>query len=144
LAESTKERKGHCLCGAIKVTATQSSNTVGACHCATCRRWASGPFMEINCGTDVSFEGEEHLRIHASSAWAERGFCSKCGSNLFYRLLGSGQHMVSVALFEPDDEMVFGNQVFIDEKPDFYSFANKTEDMTGAECFAKSAPPAES
>jgi len=50
----------------------------------------------------------------------------------------------SVALFEPDDEMVFGNQVFIDEKPDFYSFANKTEDMTGAECFAKSAPPAES
>ena len=37
------------------------------------------------------------------------------------------------ALGEPE----FGLQVFIDEKPDYYEFANETKDMTGAEVFAK-------
>ena len=34
-------------------------------------------------------------------------------------------------------EEKYGHQVFIDEKPSMYRFANETEDMTGAEVFAK-------
>ena len=49
--------------------------------------------------------------------------------------------MVSVALFEDDDDLVFKQQVCIEEKPNYYTFANKTEDLTGAEIFAKYAPP---
>ncbi len=37
----------------------------------------------------------------------------------------------------------FDKQIFIDEKPSFYCFANETNKMTGAEVFAKYAPPAE-
>ena len=29
------------------------------------------------------------------------------------------------------------NQIFIDEKPDFYSFANETTTLTGEEVFAQ-------
>ena len=29
------------------------------------------------------------------------------------------------------------HQVFVDERPSYYEFANKTDDMTGAEVFAK-------
>lgn len=32
---------------------------------------------------------------------------------------------------------VFDHQVFIDEKPDFYAFANQTRKPTGAELFAQ-------
>ena len=46
-------------------------------------------------------------------------------------------------IFEDDSNFVFDHQVFIDEKPKYYKFANKTTDMTGAEVFAKFAPPAE-
>jgi hypothetical protein len=97
--------------------------------------------MEIACGTAVSFGGEENVSVFDSSAWAERGFCSKCGTHLFYRLKETGQHMIPVGLFESDDKLVFESQVFIDEKPGFYSFANETKNMTGAELFAKFAPP---
>jgi len=31
---------------------------------------------------------------------------------------------------------VFKRQVFVDEKPEYYDFANKTKDFTGAEIFA--------
>ena len=135
------KRKGQCLCGAVTVTAKEAGNSVGACHCNMCRRWGGGPFMEIACGSAVSFSGEEDISVFESSAWAERGFCRKCGTHLFYRLKQTGEHMIPVGVFEGDDDLVFQSQVFIDEKPAFYSFANETQNMTGAELFAKYAPP---
>lgn len=132
---------GSCLCGATKFVATNISTKVGACHCSTCRQWGGGPLMAVDCGTDVVFESKEDIAIYNSSEWAERGFCSLCGSHLFYRLKESGQYMMPVGLFGKVDGFVFDHQVFIDEKPSFYCFSNKTEDMTGPEAFAKYAPP---
>ena len=91
--------------------------------------------MEIDCGTEVSFAGEENITVYDSSKWAERGFCNQCGSHLFYRLKENKQHMVPVGLFDNQEHFVFENQVFIDKKPSFYSFSNKTNDMTEAEIF---------
>ena len=48
--------------------------------------------------------------------------------------------MVPVGLFENLEGVVFESQIFIDEKPDYYSFADQTETMTGAEVFAMFAP----
>ena len=38
-----------------------------------------------------------------------------------------------VGLFKDDSKFVFKKQVFIEEKPHYYSFANDTEDLTGDE-----------
>lgn len=99
--------------------------------------------MEINCGAEVGFEGEENISVFDSSDWAERGFCRKCGTHLFYRLKHNREHFVPVGLFDNDDGLVFDSQVFIDEKPHYYDFANDTSTMTGLELFAKFAPPPE-
>lgn len=127
---------GKCLCGAVSFSATIAEPHVGACHCTMCRKWCGGPFVEVDCGTDVSYEGVENISLFSSSDWAERGFCSKCGSNLFYRLKESGQTMMAVGLLDDDAGLGMKRQVFIDEKPSYYSFAEKTEEMTGAEVFA--------
>ncbi len=137
------ELNGSCLCGAIRVTATGASKHVGACHCGMCRKWGGGPVMAIDCGTGVSFEGEKHVGIFDSSAWAQRGFCKICGSHLFYRLRESGQYFVPAGLFGDGEAFIFDHQVFVDERPAYYAFANETKDMTGAEVFAKFAPPSE-
>ncbi|GEM_PF-4418387 len=85
--------KGNCLCGAIRITAININNNVGACYCGMCRKWGGGPLMAVNCGTNVSFEGEDNISVFNSSDWAERGFCKKCGSHLFYRLLDRLLHL---------------------------------------------------
>ena len=72
---------GKCLCGAVAFSASIAKPHVGACHCNMCRKWGSGPFMEVDCGTDVSYKGGENISTFSSSDWAERGFCSKCGTN---------------------------------------------------------------
>lgn len=80
------------------------------------------------------------MTLFDSSAWAERAFCKKCGSNLFYRIKEAGQHFVPAGIFGDVEDLIFDHQVFIDEKPAYYSFANNTQDMTGPEIFAKYGP----
>ena len=137
---ATTERQGHCLCGAVNITARKAGNSVGACHCGMCRRWGGGPFMEINCGTDLTISGEDNISVFDSSAWAERGFCRQCGTHLFYRIKETKQHMIPVGLFDDTENLTFDSQVFIDEKPPYYRFADATKEMTGAEIFAMYAP----
>lgn len=48
--------------------------------------------------------------------------------------------MVPVGLFDDQESFVFDNQVFIDKKPSFYSFANQTNDVTAAEIFEMYGP----
>ena len=126
-----------CLCGTIRITAKTPSKHLGACHCNMCRTWGGGPLLAIECGAEVSIDGAERVTVYDSSAWAERGFCSRCGSHLFYRLKGNQHYAIPAGLFDEDPAATFDHQVFIDEKPAYYSFANKTSDMTGAEVFAK-------
>ena len=96
--------------------------------------------MAVDCGTDVNFSGEENIAVFKSSDWAERGFCKLCGSHLFYRLRESNQFMMPIDLFDNVDEIFFDHQIFIEEKPDYYSFTNKTKNMTGEELFAMYSP----
>lgn len=134
------ERRGKCLCGAVEVTATDARDEVGACHCRMCRRWGGGPYMEIECGSNVEFSGKQHIAVYDSSAWAERGFCKQCGTHLFYRFKKNGHHGVPVGLFDDESGLSFAHQVFVDEKPGYYDFANETHDMTGPELIASYKP----
>ncbi len=140
---NTSEQKGTCLCGGVKIVAKTAENNVGACHCHTCRKWAGGPFMGIDCGSDVSFEGKENISVFDSSEWAERAFCNKCGTHVYYRLKDNNQHIIPIGLFSDVEGLVFDHQVFIDQKPAYYSFAEETKNMTGEEMFAQYAPPEE-
>lgn len=132
----TTDLHGQCLCGSVRINAQVSDASVGACHCSMCRRWGGGPFMEVNCGQAVTFDGEEDIATFSSSDWAERGFCRKCGTHLFYKIRETGQHMVPVGLFDEGPDLAFETQVFIDEKPAYYAFSNETRNLTSEEVFA--------
>lgn len=135
--ESITEHRGTCLCGAVRVAAKTKSNSIGACHCTMCRKWGGGPLFAVECERDVDFEGAEHISTFSSSEWAERGFCQKCGTHLFYRLKQEGHYAIPVGLFDGGDQWRFTEQIFIDQKPSFYSFAEKTKELTGEEVFAQ-------
>lgn len=125
---------GGCLCGAVRFEAEDVPEEVGVCHCGQCRRWTSGPYFAVR-GSNVRFEGEENLGRHASSEWAERGFCRCCGSSLFYHMHGEPFHMLAVGAFDDQSRFRLARQVFIDEKPGFYAFAQETQDSSGDDFF---------
>lgn len=129
--------KGACLCGAVTVTAKLAQKTMGACHCSICRKWGGGPLLAAECHEGIQWQGEESISVYDSSAWAQRGFCKTCGTHLFYRLKEQPFYALPAGLLENSDSLSFEQQVFIDEKPHNYSFANPTRNLTGAELFAQ-------
>ena len=134
--EPRVEHRGACLCGAVRVRAGTAGNAVGACHCKMCRQWGGGPLLAVECLQDVVFEGTEHIAVFRSSDWAERGFCRECGTHLFFRLKQKGHYALPVGLLG-DTDWRLEEQVFIDDKPPFYSFAQKTRDLTEDQAFAR-------
>lgn len=127
---------GKCLCGKVKVELELSNKEVAACHCSMCRTWSGSPMMAIECDGSISFSGETSIAKYQSSDWAERGFCQHCGTHLYYLLKPANQYHIPAGLLGDLSGYHFSHQIFIDEKPEYYSFANKTTNMTGAEVFA--------
>lgn len=134
---------GHCLCGSVSFSANVKTSDAGPCHCESCRRWSGGVLLAATAEGPVVFEGEDNITRFKSSDWAERGFCKTCGSSLFYRLVEQDMYILGTGTFDDQNTLHMAHQIFIDEKPDWYAFANKTKNMTGDEVFAAFAPPGE-
>ncbi|WP_299349540.1 GFA family protein [uncultured Shimia sp.] len=138
-------RSGSCLCGAVSYTLSETPEKCGVCHCSMCRKWTGGVFVAfMTAPGTVTLAGEENLNVFTSSEWAERASCSKCGSSMFYRVTAPGQEQgvyhMGLGTLDDASGITLGQEIFIDKKPDSYSFAGDTHKMTEAEVFAMFAP----
>ena len=137
MSDKASPIEGHCLCGAVMVRATPVRRHVEACHCSMCRHWTGGALLSVQCGSDVQIEGTEHVVRYRSSKWAERAFCGRCGSGLFYRYLPLDTHAFPAGLFPDDALLPLSEEIFIDEKPAYYAFDADSEKLTGGQVMAK-------
>ena len=82
---SAADISGQCLCGAVRIVVSGDYDAwVGACHCDLCRRWSGGLFLAFAARADaVHVRGP--VTRHASTDFAERAFCTTCGSHLWMR-----------------------------------------------------------
>jgi hypothetical protein len=101
-----------------------------------CQRLSGGIFLTVT-ARGIEFEGEEHISIYRSSAWAERGFCNKCGSHLFYRLLNSDEYEMCIGTFDDQADFVLATEIFVDRKPAGYALAGDHPRLTEVETLEK-------
>ena len=90
--EARCERTGGCLCGGVRfsIKADSPHDTIMrpliACHCEQCRKTSGTFVVSSKVKTKyLTFQTQATLVWYNSSKGAERGFCSRCGSSLFYR-----------------------------------------------------------
>lgn len=123
---------GSCLCEGVKFTFKLKAKHFDGCHCSMCRKWGGGPALTVESDGEIEFVGVENLAIYSSSEWAERGFCKVCGSHLFYRLKDKNLNFCNFNLGTIDnhEDFKFTTQIYIDAKPENYSFSNETKNMT--------------
>lgn len=127
---------GHCLCGAVTITVTAMKREVDICHCAMCQRWGGAFYAGVK-GEGAEVTGEDAITLYRSSAWAERAFCGTCGSNLWYRFLPTGGRSFLAGLFDLPAGFGIEQQIFVDEKPDWYDIAQESRMKTGPEVIAE-------
>jgi hypothetical protein len=78
---------GRCLCGGIRFE-VGAAKAAAHCHCSYCRLSGGAAFVTWVVVEAAAFRivsGEGLLRWRHSSAPSERGFCTECGSTLFFR-----------------------------------------------------------
>lgn len=127
---------GQCLCGAVKFKVEASPTAVFACHCGMCRRWAGGIALYLDIEGAPQFEGEDRISLYRSSEWGERGFCSVCGSNLFWRVAGQSTYAIAAGTIDATTACRLAKEIFTEDQPAYYTFANETVRQTGKEAMA--------
>lgn len=127
---------GRCLCGQVRITIEQPKPAVDICHCVMCLRWCGGAYGAVS-GADFTVDGADQVATYRSSDWAERAFCRTCGSNLWYHFLPGDHRSFLAGLFDLPREFAITRQIFVDEKPHWYDYAQETDMKTAAEVIAE-------
>jgi len=116
---------GSCLCGAVSFEVEGELPPPDACHCSQCRKqsghfWASTDVPRAS----VTIEGAENIGWFQSSERVRRGFCSTCGSALFWDPVGREKIAIAMGAFEAPTGTRLAHHIFVADKGDYYDIAD--------------------
>lgn len=117
--------KGSCICGAVSFEIEGDLKPPDACHCRECRKQSGHYFAS----TDVpraalTVHGSENVRWYASSEKVRRGFCSTCGSALFWDPVHHDRIGIAMGALDTPTRTRLAIHIFVAEKGDYYDIAD--------------------
>ncbi len=117
--------QGSCQCGRERFTLAQRPTESTACHCVQCRKQSGHFFASANLPkAAVTIDGAEHLSWYASSPKVRRGFCSRCGSWLFWEPVQRDWTSVALGAIDGATGLALERHIFVAEKGDYYTIAD--------------------
>jgi hypothetical protein len=117
--------KGSCLCGAISFEVAGELKAPDACHCSICRRQSGHYWASTDLPRDrVTISGEENVTWFQSSQRVRRGFCSTCGSVLFFDPVHRDWIAIAMGAFEAPTGTQLEKHIFVASKGDYYEIAD--------------------
>ena len=74
--------------------------------------------------TAVTIQGEDHLTWFQSSENVRRGFCSACGSSLFWDAINKDYLGIAMGAFDTPTDTRLAINVFVAHKGDYYEITD--------------------
>ena len=104
MSASSERLIGGCLCNAIRYECTEVPCDVHYCHCRICQR-AFGNVFAVFGSLPVSALSFARgaPQLYRSTPYAERGFCSACGTPLTFRYLRSEWIAIAIGSLDHPD-----------------------------------------
>jgi hypothetical protein len=112
---------GGCLCGQVRYEVRGPLRNVVACHCVQCRR-QSGHFVAATACRRQAFklQSAATLKWHVAVPGFRRGFCSACGSSLFFEELGGERISIAAGSLDEPQGLKIAAHIFASEAGDYY------------------------
>ncbi|RUP00626.1 GFA family protein [Hyphomicrobium sp.] len=118
-------RTGSCLCRSVSYEVTGDLDAIDACHCSMCAKTSGNYAAMARCASaDVKILNDETLRWYRSSDTSERGFCARCGGNLFWRNVGGNETYVTAGTLDPPTGLKIKAHIFATSKSDYYDITD--------------------
>jgi hypothetical protein len=115
--------RGRCLCGAVEFDVTGPLRDVVDCHCHRCRRF-TGHYLAA---TSALTDDVEIVDVDGRLTWffpveeAGYGFCSRCGSSLFWRAVAHpGRLSICAGTLEPPTGLRTVRAWWVSEASDYH------------------------
>lgn len=120
-----ENHNGSCLCGAVRFTIRGQLGKISFCHCSQCRKQTGLYYASTDVPDDhVEITGSENVTWYRSSDNAGRGFCSVCGSALFWRGDGADQVSILAGSLDQPSGLAAGSHIYCADKADFYEIVD--------------------
>ena len=114
-----------CLCGAVRIDVDGELPPPDACHCTQCRKQSGHVWASTDVPREaVAVTGAEHVTWYQSSERVRRGFCSICGSVLFWDPPGRAKIAVAMGAFDSPTGTWLEKHIFVADKGDYYEIAD--------------------
>jgi hypothetical protein len=113
---------GGCLCGGVRYRIRGALRGIIACHCSQCRR-TSGHYAAMTSAPSANIEltASATLVWYRSSDSAERGFCNRCGGNLFWKQRGRDAISITGGTLDTPTGLAVEEHIFVADKSDYYT-----------------------
>lgn len=116
---------GGCLCGGVRYRVNGRLDDIGACHCSQCRKTTGHYFAATACErAALSFEADATLAWYQSSPGARRGFCSRCGSSLFWERIGEDRIDILAGTLDQPTGLNMTDHIYVGDKGDYYEISD--------------------
>ena len=113
--------KGKCLCGGIRFSTKGFHREVSNCHCIQCMKthgnFAAYTRVDDNC---LKFLSKKTLKWFKSSKRAQRGFCSRCGASIFFKVNKSKTISISAGMFDKSFNLKTNKNIFVKNRLKYY------------------------
>ena len=117
--------QGSCLCGSVRFDISAELGAPVACHCQQCRKQSGHYFASANVPKSaVDISGAENLTWYPSSEKVRRGFCSTCGSSLFWEPIFRDWTSVALGSLDGPTQLKLERHIYVANKGDYYALAD--------------------
>jgi len=113
------------MCGAVKFEVDGALQPPDACHCVQCRKQSGHFFASSDVAKSaLRIQGEDKITWYRSSERVRRGFCSVCGSSLFFDAIFKDWIGVAMGALDTPSGTHLHMHIFVSEKGDYYEIAD--------------------
>lgn len=115
---------GGCYCGGVRYRLEPPLRDVIGCHCSQCRK-TSGHFVAMTSVPESQFTlvADETLTWFRSSETARRGFCNRCGGNLFFKPESEARISVAAGTIDGKTGVKMTQHIHLDGQGDYYDLS---------------------
>ena len=132
MSDEIKDVSGGCYCGKVRYRASRVSSKLTECHCSQCRKQSGHRYATTGTKSgDVEIEDAENITWFRASSAAERGFCSACGSHLFWRSSTDDEMAILAASIDEPTGLRLVGHIFVEDKGDYYTITDGLPQFTG-------------
>jgi hypothetical protein len=123
---------GGCLCGSVRYCVRGELHDVVACHCLFCRRLHSHYAAYAACDPDdLEIISAGKLRWYRSSPAVRRGFCSRCGAQLFFERTNKRHVSIAAGTLNQPTGLHLAEHICAAQKGDYYEITDGLPQTNG-------------